>query len=100
VRRRERARLEVGAVAGGLRVHARLLLEQHQHVAVDTHRRPRAHVLHHLLTCTHTSSCQRAPVSTLGVRWRRQRHVRRAACMAAQARPGVLPPTRGNGAAR
>ncbi|KAE8773712.1 hypothetical protein D1007_54017 [Hordeum vulgare] len=38
--------------AGSRRQHARLLLEQHQHVAVDAQRRPRTHVGHHLLTCT------------------------------------------------
>jgi hypothetical protein len=34
------------------RRHAGLLLERHHHVAVDAHRRPRAHVRHHQLTCT------------------------------------------------
>jgi hypothetical protein len=35
------------------RRHVGLLLVQHHHVAVDAHRRPRAHVRHHLLTCNY-----------------------------------------------
>jgi hypothetical protein len=52
VPRGERARVEVGALPGRLGAHARLLLEQHQHVPVDAHRRLRARVRHHLVACT------------------------------------------------
>lgn len=50
----EGARAEPGArgvLVGRRRRHARLLLEQHHHVAVDPHRRPWPHVRHHHIPC-------------------------------------------------